>query len=234
MSATLRCARGARQERAQCIAYRLHAFDEGAAAAVAGELARQEARAGQLAGWVLDLRGNPGGLVNEAVELVRLVAKEGLIVQLRGRDDRQIGAHGARPEKARFAHLPLAVLVDANSWSASELTALSLQSRKVPIIGVTTPGKGVRQLYRALADGSGYKLTDARYLAPYSSPHGVGVAPDVSARIARQTLQAKYPGRRFVDAVRQYAIELVRDVQPVVQPLPAVPAKDGAPHAAGW
>lgn len=131
-----------------------------------------------IAGLVLDLRGNPGGLLTEAVEVVSLFVEEGLVVSVESRDDvEEREALGDAP----FADLPLVVLVDGNSASASEIVAGALQDlERAEVVGLQTFGKGTVQTIRDLELGAGVKFTTARYFTPDGeSIEGVGVTPDV-------------------------------------------------------
>lgn len=136
--------------------------------------------AADVPGVVLDLRGNPGGLLNEAVEVVSLFVEEGTVVRVDSRDGsvaRNVSGRTVAPD------LPLVVLVDHNSASASEIVAGALQDLdRAEIVGETTFGKGTVQTIQDLADGAGVKFTTARYLTPSGdSIEGVGVEPDIVA-----------------------------------------------------
>ncbi|MGI9015764.1 MAG: S41 family peptidase [Euzebya sp.] len=131
-------------------------------------------------GLVLDLRGNPGGLLNEAIEVVSLFVDEGVVVRVDSRDgsvERNVIGDPIAPD------LPLVVLVDGNSASASEIVAGALQDLdRAQIVGQTTFGKGTVQTIQDLTLGAGVKFTTARYFTPSGdSIDGVGVQPDVVA-----------------------------------------------------
>jgi carboxyl-terminal processing protease len=131
-------------------------------------------------GLVLDLRGNPGGLLNEAVDVVSLFAEEGLVVRVDSRDgsvERDVDGDTIAPD------VPLVVLVDGNSASASEIVAGALQDLdRAEIVGQTTFGKGTVQTIQDLTGGAGVKFTTARYFTPSGdSIEGLGVIPDVQA-----------------------------------------------------
>lgn len=126
---------------------------------------------------VLDLRGNPGGLLQEAVDVAGVFVEDGAVVSVveRGQAAEEVEATGDA-----FAELPLAVLVDGGSASASEIVAAAVQDLdRGPIVGETTFGKGTVQTIRPLTDGSGMKFTTAEYLTPSGgSIEGTGVVPD--------------------------------------------------------
>ncbi|MDP8971231.1 MAG: S41 family peptidase [Actinomycetota bacterium] len=128
-------------------------------------------------GIVLDLRGNPGGLLVEAVRVASVFVEEGPIVSVEERVGRRetFTASGEALEE-----LPLVVLVDQGSASASEIVAGAIQDLgRGRVVGQTTFGKGTVQTVRVLADGSGVKFTTAQYYTPSGdSIEGAGVVPD--------------------------------------------------------
>ena len=163
---------------------RVTAFQEGTTAqleaALDRALAAREGASGQLEGVLLDLRGNPGGLLREATAMVDLFIRDGTIVSTRGRGGqllREIRAHarGTRPD------WPLVVLVDGYSASASEIVAGALQDHeRALLVGSRTFGKGSVQHIIELPDGSAMKLTVARYTTPAGrSIQARGIEPDV-------------------------------------------------------
>jgi carboxyl-terminal processing protease len=131
-------------------------------------------------GIILDLRGNPGGLLSEAVDVASVFVDGELITSVRepGRDDREL-----RAASGGLTDLPLVVLVDEFSASASEIVAAAIQDiGRAEVVGETTFGKGTVQTVRPLSEGGGVKFTTAEYLTPSGdSIEGVGVVPDVSA-----------------------------------------------------
>ncbi|WP_018132123.1 S41 family peptidase [Effusibacillus pohliae] len=129
---------------------------------------------------VLDVRGNGGGLLDSAVHIADRFLREGLIVQLKERQsEQQINAD------LEGVDLPVAVLVDQGSASASELLAGALQANhRAKLIGQRTYGKGVMQRGMQLANGDILKLTVGQfYFADGSSPQGSGLKPDRSVAI---------------------------------------------------
>ncbi len=142
--------------------------------------ALNKARAkGELRGVVLDLRNNPGGLLDQSVDVADQFLREGVIVSMRGRDasaERSFSAH-AQPDDV---DCPLVVLVNSGSASASEIVAGALRDQKrALIIGERTFGKGSVQNLIPLADGAGLKITVARYYTPSGkSIQAEGITPD--------------------------------------------------------
>jgi carboxyl-terminal processing protease len=128
--------------------------------------------------FVLDLRGNPGGLLQNSIEITRLFMNNGVIVKT---VDRQGGNEQFRANQTALTELPLAVLVDGNSASASEIMAGALKDNKrATIIGSSTFGKALVQSVHGLKDGSGMAVTVAHYYTPNGTDIGHrGVAPDI-------------------------------------------------------
>jgi carboxyl-terminal processing protease len=138
-----------------------------------------------LAGWVIDLRGNPGGLVSASVRIADEFLDEGPILSAVGRARGSTRTHLASEGQLALG-LPAAVLVDARSASASEILAGALKDRgRAVLVGDRTFGKGVIQGIYPTADGGAIKITTARYLTPSGSAiHEVGIAPDVPVQAA--------------------------------------------------
>jgi carboxyl-terminal processing protease len=136
----------------------------------------------QVDGFVLDLRGNPGGLLRSSIEIARMWMDAGAIVSTIDREgDRQ----EVRANRTALTDLPTVVLVDKNSASASEIVAGALKDNKRAVImGDRTFGKALVQSVFSLADGSGIAVT----IAHYYTPNGIdiskkGVTPDVEIKL---------------------------------------------------
>lgn len=129
-------------------------------------------------GLILDLRGNPGGNLSTVVEMCRLMLPEGMIVYTEDK-------YGQRNEyKCDGKHefdLPLVVLIDGSSASASEIMAGAIKDYELgTLVGTTTYGKGIVQKIFTYEDGSAAKITVSKYYTPNGyNIHGVGIAPDV-------------------------------------------------------
>ena len=134
---------------------------------------------GEMKGIVLDLRNNPGGLLDQSVEVADLFLKDGVIVFMRGRDASSERTFKAHPQ-AEDVTCPMVVLVNSGSASASEIVAGALRDQKrALILGERTFGKGSVQNLIPLADGTGLKLTVARYYTPSGkSIQAEGISPD--------------------------------------------------------
>ncbi|HSC34791.1 MAG TPA: S41 family peptidase [Thermodesulfobacteriota bacterium] len=134
----------------------------------------------ELSGLILDLRNNPGGLLTEAIDVVDEFIDSGLIVSVRGRTRDQTREYYAT-KNGSFQTFPVVVIVNDGSASASEVVAEALQdSKRAVILGTKTFGKGSVQTIIKLEDGSGLKLTTAKFYAPSGrSINEVGVTPDI-------------------------------------------------------
>ena len=132
------------------------------------------------AAFVLDLRGNPGGLLDSAVDTARLFLAEGIVAA-------EVRVDGNGPTYSvetpgRWANWPLAMVVDGNTASAAEVLAGALQQHaRGPLAGQTTLGKGTVQSIFVLADGSSLHLTTARWTLPDGEPMPPGgLVPDLA------------------------------------------------------
>jgi carboxyl-terminal processing protease len=138
-------------------------------------------------GFVLDLRDNPGGLLDQAVKVADTWLDEGLIVYTKGRVETQQQEFKARPNGE--SQYPMVVLVNAGSASASEIVAGALQDQhRALLLGTQTFGKGSVQTVYPLDDNSGLRLTTALYYTPSGrSIQEVGIEPDIDVkpRVAR-------------------------------------------------
>lgn len=133
-----------------------------------------------LQGIVLDLRNNPGGLLDGAVALVNLFIQEGLIVYTQGRTDDSQERYQA-DGSAKFTTMPLVVLINSGSASASEIVAGALQDHKRALImGRQSFGKGSVQTILPVPDNNAIKLTTALYYTPLGrSIQAEGITPDI-------------------------------------------------------
>lgn len=143
-----------------------------------------------LKGLILDLRYNPGGLLNQSVEVADLFLEEGIIVSMKGRQTVNTKVFKATPNKTKRDY-PIVVLINSGSASASEIVAGALQDHKrALILGTTSFGKGSVQNVESLGGGYGLKLTIARYYTPNGrSIQAHGIEPDITVaqRIVEKT-----------------------------------------------
>jgi carboxyl-terminal processing protease len=140
---------------------------------------------GSLQGLVLDLRDNPGGLLDQAVRVADLWLGDGLIVYTKGRVESQQQEFKAHADGSEEEY-PIVVLVNAGSASASEIVAGALQDQgRALVLGEHTFGKGSVQTVYPLEDGSGLRLTTALYSPPAGrSIQEVGITPDITVAAA--------------------------------------------------
>ena len=129
-------------------------------------------------GLVIDIRNNPGGLLDTVVGMLKYMLPDGLIVYT---EDKQGNRKEYKGQDNDEFNLPLTVIVNGNSASASEIFAGAIQDYgKGTIIGTQTYGKGIVQTVKPLTDGSAIKFTIAKYFTPKGQDiHGKGVTPDM-------------------------------------------------------
>ncbi|MBP5296339.1 MAG: hypothetical protein J6Y94_03300, partial [Bacteriovoracaceae bacterium] len=141
----------------------------------------QKKRATPLKGIVLDLRSNPGGLLDEAVEVASIFLKEGVVVSIGPRDEKAKEIRYVKKNGFKELDLPVVVLVNGASASASEIVAGALQDHQRAIImGQTTFGKGSVQTVMKIDDKRGIKLTIAQYMTPKGRRiQALGIKPDI-------------------------------------------------------
>ena len=140
-------------------------------------------------GYVLDLRSNPGGLLEASVDIARQWLNEGTIVSTRTREGiRDV----RRATGSAITDKPMVVLVNEGSASASEILSGALQdNERAQLVGMKTFGKGLVQSVRGLADGSGMTVTIAKYLTPSGRDiHKNGIKPDVSASMSEEEIRS--------------------------------------------
>ena len=159
---------------------RVTSFDKKVVEGVKKELAKP---ANKNKGVVLDLRNNPGGLLDQAVGLVDIFVEEGAIVSQKGRDKSEDKVYNAT-SSGTYNDLSLVVLVNEGSASASEIVSGALQDHKrAVIIGQNTFGKGSVQVILPITETEAVKLTIARYYLPSGRTiQAVGVKPDVEVQ----------------------------------------------------
>ena len=135
-------------------------------------------------GLIVDLRGNPGGNLDTVCEILDLMLPEGLVVYTEDKDGNR---QEFTSDEAQEVQVPLAVLVDGNSASASEIYAGAIQDYGIgQIVGTKTYGKGVVQTIYDLKDGTSLKLTVAEYFTPNGrNIDGEGITPDVEVAYQR-------------------------------------------------
>lgn len=148
--------------------------------------------AGRLSGLVLDLRNNPGGLLDQAVKVSDAFLEEGLIVYTEGREEGSQMKYSAQ-KKGTEPSLPMVILINGGSASAAEIVAGALQDhRRAVVMGTQSFGKGSVQTIIPLGDDSGLRLTTARYFTPNgTSIQARGITPDIVVHPGEVTQEAE-------------------------------------------
>lgn len=159
---------------------RLSQFSGTTARELEEALLKIESNNDPLKGLILDLRDNGGGLLNAAINVSDLFLKEGKILSIKGRNKKSTKVYTAKPNDVSRDY-PIVVLINGGTASASEIVAGALQDQKrALILGTTSFGKGSVQTVETLRDGSGLKLTIARYYTPSGrSIQAKGIEPDI-------------------------------------------------------
>lgn len=157
-------------------------------------------------GIILDLRNNPGGLLDVCAEVADEFLGEGTIVYTETRNgDREY----IKSDKKKI-DLPLVVLVNEGSASASEILAGAIKdTKRGTLIGTKTFGKGIVQRIKQIPDGSGFKLTVSEYFTPNGTNiHGIGIKPDIEVKLP-EDVQFVGPENLKEDVQLQKAIEVM-------------------------
>jgi carboxyl-terminal processing protease len=187
-----------------------------------------------LKGVVLDLRNDPGGLLTAAVEVSEKFLDDGkLVVYTEGRVRNQNMRFSAHAKKA-YTALPMVILVNQGSASASEIVAGALQDHKrAMIVGTQTFGKGSVQTIIPLSDGSGLRLTTAKYFTPNGrSIHGKGITPDIVVEVPKDPqMKDRLPSPDPLDDLKkdvqlQRGLDVIKTMQMMERTQPPSP-----PHA---
>ena len=160
-------------------------------------------------GLIIDVRDNPGGYYDQVCKIADMLLPEGIIVYTEDRNNKK----EIEKSDASELNMPITVLINGNSASASEVLAGALKDhKKGTLIGTKTFGKGLVQSIKVLDDGSGIKYTTARYFTPSGvCIHGIGIEPDVEVPVS-----SKYEGMsvsqipRGDDVQLQTAVEVLR------------------------
>lgn len=158
-------------------------------------------------GLILDLRANPGGSLSAVVDIGRMLLPKGLIVYTEDK-------YGQRYEYScngrREFTLPMVVLVDGNSASASEVLAGAIKDYEIgTLVGTTTFGKGIVQQIISVGDGSAVKVTVSSYYSPKGTNiHGIGIEPDIVCEFDAES----YYGEEAYDNQLEFAKEVLADM----------------------
>lgn len=172
------------------------------------ENALATARAEDMKGMILDLRANPGGSLNAVIEMLKMMLPEGMIVYTQDKEGKRTEY---RCDGERELDVPLVVLVDKNSASASEIMAGAIKDHGIgTLVGTTTFGKGIVQQIVSMRDGSAIKITISAYYTPNGNNiHGIGIEPDV---VCEFDGEAYYGSDDRPDNQLEKAKEVLRDM----------------------
>ncbi len=137
---------------------------------------------------IVDVRNNPGGLLNSVMEILDRLLPESLIVYTEDKNKQREEKHAKKPDQF---NKPMVVLINGNSASASEIFAGALQDyNKATVVGTTSFGKGIVQSVIPLSDGTAVKLTISKYFTPKGrNIHGTGIVPDVEIDLDEELKQ---------------------------------------------
>lgn len=193
-----------RQQGNQRIGYiRLSEFSGHSAEQMKGAIAKLN---NQVDRFVLDLRGNPGGRLDQETEIARMWLNQGTIVRIVDRDG---NSESIKADGTALTNRPLTVLVDGNSASASEiLTGALKDNHRATVVGTQTFGKALVQSVNPLSDGSGVNVTIAHYFTPSGLDiNHKGISPDVVVELNEQQQQAlaNHPDQLGTSQDPQYA-----------------------------
>lgn len=165
----------------------------------------------ELKGIIIDLRDNPGGMLTAVVEMCDYIMAEGTIVSTKDKNGNVIGNYSANDKDS--LDIPLVLLVNGNSASASEIFAGAMKDTgKAKLVGTTTYGKGIVQSVIPLSDGTAIKLTVAKYFTPNGNDiHEIGIEPDYVVELADGVNNAVNL-ERADDLQLDKALEVIRDM----------------------
>lgn len=166
-------------------------------------------------GLILDLRGNPGGLLYQAIAISDMFLKDGKIVEIRPRNEANREISYASPPEIVNHNLPLIILIDENSASASEIVSGTLKDNKRAIlVGVKSYGKGSVQTISPLSNGGALRLTIALYYtAGGTTPNNIGIIPNYIVELPENYWKNNnfYDRGKFIDPQLQKAIDVISD-----------------------
>lgn len=175
------------------------------------EAAVEEMTAQGMQALIIDVRYNPGGMINSVVDIADAILPEGLVVYI---EDKVGNRQEFTSDGDSYMELPIAVLINEDSASASEILAGAIKDYEYgTLIGTTTFGKGIVQTIFPLPDGDAVKLTTAKYFTPNGNYiHEVGIEPDIE-------LEYEYLDPEGVEYERQYDNQILKAIEVLSQEL---------------
>jgi len=213
---------------------RITGFDRSTAAHLAKALRAGMAVADPPAGIIIDLRGNRGGLLREAVEAANELLPAGVVAYTAGRD--RDADHIWRSTPGELArNEPVVLALDGRTASAAEILAAALTDRgRAVAVGSTTLGKGLVQTIAPLPDGGELFVTWSRVLAPRGWPiQGLGVLPQVCTSLGDAALRRQLTALAQGQQAMQHAIDAERDARAPLTPARMLAIRDACPAAEG-
>ncbi len=192
---------------------------------------------GEIRGLIIDLRNNPGGLLDQAVKIADIFINEGVIVSTKGRIKEQNTVFEAHDNGNQY-DFPMVVLVNEGSASASEIVAGALQDhKKALILGAQTFGKGSVQTIIPMSNGAGLRLTTARYYTPSGvSIQAKGITPDivVPTVVVTERPEKEMKKPKFIrEKDLKHHISNGNDEEEIEQPEEEEPSVDQLPEDTG-
>jgi carboxyl-terminal processing protease len=213
---------------------RISSFSESTASHLEHDLRQGLADPRQPAGIVLDLRGNRGGLLRQAVEAADMLLPAGMVATTKGRDPNADHAFtSGRGEMAR--DMPVVVLVDGRTASAAEILTAALADRgRAVVVGSSTLGKGLVQTIDPLPDGGELFVTWSRVLAPRGWPiQGLGVLPQVCTSLGEAALHRQLAALAEGLQPASHDLAVDRAMRPPLQPAEVVAIRNTCPAGEG-
>jgi carboxyl-terminal processing protease len=185
-------------------------------------------------GVVVDLRGNRGGVLQQAVAVAAMLQADGIVAVTSGRDPQAAHVFLASG-KDMAAFLPVVVLVDGRSASAAEIVAASLaDQRRAVVVGSSTLGKGLVQAITPLPDGGELMVSWSRVLAPLGWPiQGLGVLPQVCASLGALVLSRQLDALAHGTQLMAAALARSRAARPTMTPAEMLEIRANCPAAEG-
>jgi carboxyl-terminal processing protease len=189
---------------------RLPIFTTKSAASMQNALKTLESQ--QVSGYLLDLRGNPGGILEAGIAIAEMWLSQGTVVSVQERDNPR---QTVTVNHQSLTTKPLVILVDSESASASEILSAALQDNKrAVLVGTTTLGKGLVQSFEPLNDNSGVLVTIAKYFTPKGQNiHKTGIKPDIAVESSGGEIGANEGDRQYQTALVTLGQLVQRQVQ---------------------
>jgi carboxyl-terminal processing protease len=190
-------------------------------------LEKLEAETDSMKGLILDLRNNGGGLLNQAISISDVFIDKGQILSIKGRDKKNTKVFNATPSVVQRSY-PIVVLINGGTASASEIVAGALQDHKrALLLGAPSFGKGSVQTVETLRDGSGLKLTIARYYTPSGrSIQAKGIEPDIALKFKR--IDTEEAAEKEDGFFKEKDLENHLEAEGDAPPTPRTPPKPGS------